>query len=107
MIDEILFVQLGLLGGSVGISAVITYLFGVAAGFLVNVTLFTAIIIYFRKNPWYVLLTKSVTKRLLARREGLVNANRRVNYFCLVCGSEVRGIKCIKCGSNMKKATFR
>ncbi len=65
MFEKILVIQLALLGGSVGITTMITYLFGVAAGFIVNVTLLIAIVVYFRKSPWYVLLTKSVSKRLL------------------------------------------
>lgn len=107
MSEKTLVIQLALLAGGVGIATIITFLFGAAAGFLVNVILFTAIAIYFRKNPWYDLLTKSVQKRLLDHRENLARDFRKVNYFCLVCGSEVRGIKCIKCGSGMKKATFR
>jgi DNA-directed RNA polymerase subunit RPC12/RpoP len=37
---------------------------------------------------------------------GYSNAGVKIKYVCLSCGSEVKGTKCGKCGSNMKKPQF-
>ena len=105
LMQNIKLVRRGLLSAVaiMGASILVTYFLDFGVGFMVNVFLFTGVILYLRR--------KESNQFDLAdyRRDNYgsdARSSTKLSYSCLVCGSNVREKTCNECGSNMKKAVF-
>ena len=93
--------QILLIGASLGVGLLVTYLTGsVLIGLGVNIAVMIGLIFYIRRKQLGALRTL-----------GLGDAaggygNTKLKYVCLACGAEVKGTRCGSCGSNMKKPLF-
>lgn len=111
-LPSILVRQLAIITSGVAISVTLTSFFGAGIGLMLNILIFIGIIAYIRRNKLRVVRSLFFSDRIgvsrgVSRRRSDMNGSLRVNYICLVCGSEVKGVRCNKCGYSMKKATFR
>ena len=98
-----------LIGVGIGTYLVVNYFFGLLVGFIINTALFIGIIFYIRK-------TQNAGSRLFGFDDNNKNSNSndrydidtntKLKYICISCGAEVKGSKCKKCGSKMKKPIF-
>jgi hypothetical protein len=99
-----------LIGAGIGIYLVVSYFFGVLVGFIVNTALFIGIIFYIRKK-------QTAGLRLFGFDDNNNNSsdsndqygldkNTKLKFICISCDAEVKGSKCKKCGSKMKKPKF-
>jgi hypothetical protein len=97
-LKPILKTSLLFIGASFGINFIVVYFFGFIAAFIVNTVFFVGIMFYIR------------IKRLGAQRplgrSYYGNEGIRLRYMCLSCEAEMKGLKCSKCGSKMKKPLF-
>jgi hypothetical protein len=104
--------QLLFIGASLGIYLVVSYFFGFFVAFIVNTALFIGIILYIRKRQNDALRsfgfgdTSSNTNTSSSSRRYPTESSTKLKYSCLSCGAEVKGSKCKKCGSKMKKPVF-
>lgn len=86
------------------------YLFGslVAVGF--EMVLFIGILLYvIRANAKVHKIFSSTNldhSRVRVNSHRLNKEEIKVKYACLLCGQEVKGLNCNKCGSLLKKAMF-
>jgi hypothetical protein len=86
------------------------YLFGplVAVGF--EMILFIGILLYvIRANVKVHKIFSSANmghSRIKDNSHRLNKEETKVKYGCLICGQEVKGLNCNKCGSLVKKAMF-
>jgi len=93
--------QMLLIGASLGIGLLVTYLTGnVLIGLGVNIAIMLGLIFYIRRKQLGALRTLG-----LGDSAGGYGSTK-LKYVCLSCGSEVKGAKCGSCGSNMKKPLF-
>ena len=98
-----------LIGVGIGTYLVVNYFFGLLVGFIINTALFIGIIFYVRKR-------QNAGSRLFGFDDNNKNSNSndrydidtntKLKYICISCGAEVKGSKCKKCGSKMKKPIF-
>jgi hypothetical protein len=98
-----------LIGVGIGIYLVVSYFFGLLVGFIVNTALFIGIIFYIRKK-------QTAGLRLFGFDDNNNNSNSndrydidtntKLKYICISCRAEVKGSKCKKCGSKIKKPIF-
>jgi hypothetical protein len=94
------------IGASLGIYLLLTYFFGFLVGFIVNTALFIGIILYIRKRQTDALRSFGFSDNNTTSSQYPIQASTKLKYSCLSCGTEVKGSKCKKCGSKMKKVVF-
>lgn len=77
---QVMFIrQLGFVGNSIAIILLVTYVFGIAIGLIINIVLLTGIILYNRRNQSITLRSlTSISKR--AYDDGPANNGGKVNY---------------------------
>jgi hypothetical protein len=96
--------QLLLMGASLGVGLLVTYLTGnLLIGLGVNIAVMIGIIFYIRRKQLGALGSLGFSNEFAG---GYGSAGGRLKYICLSCGAEVKGSRCGKCGSNMKKPLF-
>lgn len=103
-LKPIIKLQLLFIGASLGISILLTYLFGFIVGIALNIVIFIGIIFYIRRRQMKALRTFGFSDEQVGR--GHTNSAAKLKYLCLSCSAEVNGSKCRKCGSKMKKPVF-
>jgi hypothetical protein len=93
--------QILVVGASLGIGLLVTFLTGsVLIGLGVNIAIFIGLIFYIRRKQLGALRTLGLGD------SGSGYGRGKLKYVCLSCGAEVKGSKCGRCGSNMKKPLF-
>jgi hypothetical protein len=101
-----------LIGAGIGIYLVVSYLFGVLVGFIVNTALFIGIIFYIRKKQTAGLRlfgfddNNNNNNNSNSNDQYGIDKNTKLKFSCISCDAEVKGSKCKKCGSKMKKPKF-
>jgi hypothetical protein len=103
-LKPIIKLQLLFIGASLGISLLLTYLFGFIAGITLNILIFIGIIFYIRRRQMKALRTFGFSDERVGR--GYTNSGVKLKYICLSCNAEFNDSKCRKCGSKMKKPIF-
>jgi hypothetical protein len=107
--------QLLFIGASLGIYLVVSYFFGFFVAFIVNTALFIGIILYIRKRQNDALRpfgfgdssnTNTSSSSSSSSSRYPTESSTKLKYSCLSCGAEVKGSKCKRCGSKMKKPVF-
>jgi hypothetical protein len=96
--------QILFIGGSLGLSLLFTYLFGFIVGFILNLAFFIGIMFYIRSRQMRALKSFGFSDERVGR--GFFSGRTQLRYSCLSCGAEVKGIRCKRCGSSMKKPIF-
>lgn len=98
-----------LIGTGIGIYLVVSYFLGVLVGFIVNTALFIGIILYIRKkqNAGLRLIGFDDNNNSNSNDQYGIDKNIRLKFSCISCDVEVKGSKCKKCGSKMKKPILR
>ncbi len=96
--------QLLFIGASLGTGLVFTYLFGFFAGLAANIAVLLGVIFYIRRKQWNALKSLGFSDETTGR--GYRSGGMKLKYICISCGEEVKGARCGKCGSNMKKPLF-
>lgn len=101
------------LGGSIGLTMLLTYLFGLVLGLGLFLSAYIGFIVYTRKRESNTLnsLGLSNSNSDTATNKGQhannnISGGSKIMYICLSCGRKVSGRTCRKCGSRMKKAVF-
>jgi hypothetical protein len=97
--------QLLLIGASLGAGLLFTYLFdNILIGLAANIAVLIGIMFYIRRKQLGALRSLGFSDETAG--QGYMNAGVKLKYVCLSCGAEVKGSKCDRCGSNMKKPLF-
>jgi hypothetical protein len=102
--------QILLIVSNLALYIFLRYLFGplVAVGF--EMILFIGILLYvIRANAKVHKIFSSTNmdhSRIKDNSHRLNKEGIKVKYACLLCGQEVKGLNCNKCGSLLKKAMF-
>ncbi|HEY3094723.1 MAG TPA: hypothetical protein VGJ42_03080 [Nitrososphaera sp.] len=95
--------QLLVIGVSLGAGLVFTYFFGFFIGLMVNIAVMMGVIFYIRRKRLGALRSLGFGDEAAG---GYGSSGVKLKYVCLSCGAEVRGARCARCGSNMKKPLF-
>jgi hypothetical protein len=100
-----------LIGAGIGIYLVVSYFLGVLVGFIVNTALFIGIILYIRKKQTAGLRLfgfddNNNNNNSNSNYQYGIDKNAKLKFSCISCDAEVKGSKCKKCGSKMKKPIF-
>jgi hypothetical protein len=92
------------IGTGIGVYLVVSYFLGVLVGFIVNTALFIGIILYIRKKQTAGLRLFGFDDNNNSNSNDQygIDKNVRLKFRCISC-DEVKGSKCKKCGSKMKK----
>ena len=98
--------QILFIGTSLGAGLIFTYFFGFFAGLAANIAVLVGVMFYIRRKQFNALRSLGFSNETVGRGYMSGGSNAKLKYFCLVCGEEVKGAKCGKCGSNMKKPLF-
>lgn len=96
--------QLLFIGASLGAGLVFTYFFGFFAGLAANIAVLLGVVFYIRRKQLNALKSLGFSDESAGR--GYMNSGARLKYICLLCGEEIKGARCGRCGSNMKKPLF-
>jgi hypothetical protein len=96
--------QIIFLVASLGIGLVLTYFFGFIVGMAANIAIFVAAIFYIRYRQSKALGSFGFSGDTAGR--GNMSEGVKLKYICIACGADVKGARCAKCGSNMKKPLF-
>jgi hypothetical protein len=96
--------QLLFIGASLGAGLVFTYFFGFFVGLAANIAVLLGVMFYIRRKQLNALQSLGFSDETAGR--GYMSGGTKLKYICLSCGEEVKGVKCGKCGSNMKKPLF-
>jgi hypothetical protein len=96
--------QLLFIGASLGTGLVFTYFFGFFAGLAANIAVLLGVVFYIRRKQLNALKSLGFSDEGAGR--GYMSSGTRLKYICISCGEEVKGAKCGRCGSNMKKPLF-
>ncbi len=96
--------QLMFIGGSLGLSLLLTDLFAFLVGFILNLVFFVGIMFYIRSKQMRALKSFGFSDERIGR--GFFSGRTELKYSCLSCGAEVKGARCKRCGSSMKKPIF-
>lgn len=96
--------QILFIGASLGTGLIFSYFFGFMIGLAANVAVLVGIMFYIRRKQLRAM--KSFGFGDETAGGGYSNARVKIKYICLACGEEVKGVRCGKCGSNMKKPLF-
>src|SRR3954451_15750858 len=97
-----------LIGAGIGIYLVVSYFLGALIGFIVNTALFIGIIFYIRKKQTAGLRLFGFNDNNNSNNNDQygIDKNAKLKFSCISCDAEVKGAKCKKCGSKMKKPIF-
>ena len=90
------------IGASLAAGLVFTYFFGFFIGLIVNIAVMMGVIFYIRRRQIRALRSLGFGEE----SAGPYGAGAKLKYICLACGAEVKGARCSRCGSNMKKPLF-
>ena len=96
--------QLLFIGASLGTGLIVSYFFGFLIGLAANVAVLVGMMFYIRRKQLRALRSFGFSNETMGG--GYSNAGVKIKYICLSCGSEMKGSRCGKCGSNMKKPLF-
>jgi hypothetical protein len=96
--------QILVLGASLGTVIIVSIFFGFLIGLAANIAVLVGIVFYLRRKQLRALRSLGFSDETAGG--GYSNARVKLKYICLSCGEEVRGARCGKCGSNMKKPLF-
>lgn len=96
--------QLLVIGASLGTGLVVSYFFGFLIGLAANIAVLVGIMFYIRRRQIRALRSFGFGDEMAGG--GYSGARVKIKYVCLSCGEEVKGTRCGKCGSNMKKPLF-
>jgi hypothetical protein len=96
--------QMIFLGASFAIGLLLTYFFGFFIGLALNMAIFIGVMLYIRWRQTKALKSLGFSDTVMGG--GYTNEGVKIKYVCLSCGAEVKGSRCGKCGSNMKKPIF-
>ena len=96
--------QLLVIGASLGTGLIVSYFFGFLIGLAANLAVLVGIMFYIRRRQIRALRSLGFGDETAGG--GYSNARVKIKYVCLSCGEEVKGSRCGKCGSNMKKPLF-
>lgn len=93
--------QILVIGAALGAGLLVTLLTGnVLIGLAVNIAIFIGLIFYIRRKQVGALRTLGLSESSMGYSVD------KLKYICLSCGAEVKGSRCSRCGSNMKKPLF-
>ena len=94
-----------LIGVGIGIYLVLSYFFGLLVSFIVNTALFIGIIFYIRKKQTAGLRLFGFddNNNNNSNDQYGIDKKAKLKFSCISCDAEVKGSKCKKCGSKMKK----
>jgi hypothetical protein len=95
--------QLLVIGAGLGAGLVVALFFGFLIGLAVNIAVMVGLIFYIRRKQLGALRTLGFSSESAG---GFGSPSGRLKYICLSCGAEVKGSRCGRCGSNMKKPLF-
>lgn len=95
--------QLLFIGASLGTGLVFSYFFGFLVGLAANIAVLVGIMFYMRRKQLRAMRSMGFSSEAAG---GGYTGEVRLKYVCLSCGQEVKGARCGKCGSNMKKPLF-
>ncbi|MEM3095082.1 MAG: hypothetical protein QXX64_05535 [Nitrososphaera sp.] len=99
--------QLLVIGASLGAGLVFAYFFGFLIGLAVNIAVMIGIIFYIRRKQLGALRSLGFGNETAGGGYGGGGGfGDKLKYVCLSCGAEVKGARCGRCGSNMKKPLF-
>jgi hypothetical protein len=93
--------QLLVIGASLGAGLVVTLFFGFLIGLAVNIAVMVGITFYIRRKQLGALKALGFSNESAGGY-----GSGKLKYICLSCGAEVKGARCGRCGSNMKKPLF-
>ena len=96
--------QILVLGASLGTGIVVSIFFGFLIGLAANIAVLVGIVFYLRRRQLRALRSLGFSDETAGG--GYSNGRVKLRYVCLSCGEEVKGARCGKCGSNMKKPLF-
>ena len=96
--------QILVLGASLGTGIIVSIFFGFLIGLAANIAVLVGIIFYLRWRQLRALRSFGFSDETAGG--GHYNSRTKLKYVCLSCGEEVKGARCSKCGSNMKKPLF-
>jgi hypothetical protein len=88
----------------IGASVLATYFLGFVIGFISNMFMFIAVILYIQRKKWKEFGFNDKQEGYYGGRD---SDDAKLIYLCLSCGSKVNGRTCAKCGSHMKKGVFK
>ena len=96
--------QLLFVGASLGTGLLFSYFFGFLVGLAANIAVLVGIMFYIRRKQLRALRSFGFGNETSGL--GYPGAGVKIKYVCLSCGEEVKGARCGRCGSNMKKPLF-
>jgi hypothetical protein len=96
--------QILVLGASLGTGIIVTMFYGFLVGLAANIAVLVGIVFYLRWRQLRALRSLGFSDETAGG--GYYNSRVKLKYVCLSCGEEVKGARCGKCGSNMKKPLF-
>ena len=96
--------QLLFMGASLGTGLVVSYFFGFLIGLAANIGVLMAMVFYMRRRQQKAMKSFGFSDETAGR--GYADGRPHLKYVCLSCGQEVKGSRCGKCGSKMKKPVF-
>jgi hypothetical protein len=95
--------QLLVIGAGLGAGLVVALFFGFFIGLAVNMAVMIGLIFYIRRKQLGALRALGFSSESAG---GFGSPGGRLKYICLSCGAEVKGTRCGRCGSKMKKPLF-
>jgi hypothetical protein len=93
-----------LLVATIATGLITMYFFGLLIGMAVNTGLLIALAFYVRKKQTAALKKFGFGSNSSSSYSS--GGPSRLKYVCLACTAQVTGVRCGKCGSNMKKPVF-
>ena len=102
-LEPVLKRQIFFIAISLAISLTLSYFFGFIVGLAANMGVLIAAMLFIRSRQLKALKAFGFSNE---RAGGYSNHDTKLKYLCLACGAEVNGIRCKKCGSQMKKPVF-
>jgi hypothetical protein len=96
--------QILFIGASLGTGLIVSYFFGFLIGLAANIGVLIGIMFFMRRRQMRAMKAFGFGDETAGG--GYSNGRVKLKYVCLACGEEVKGVRCGKCGSNMKKPLF-
>lgn len=96
-------------GVVMGGTMIVAFFFGFLIGFIANVFMFIGVILYIQRKESKELRFNEEQRGGYYGDTGSSSPGFGIkpSYTCLVCGNNVNGTACRKCGSRTKKAVFK
>ena len=98
--------QVLLIGASLGVGLLVSYFFGFLIGLAANIGVLFGIMFYFRRRQMQAMRAFGFSDETAGGARGYADSRANLRYICLSCGEEVKGVRCSRCGSKMKKPLF-